>query len=203
MAKIVESCLEWGSATAALPGQTESGDLHLVVSSAEKAVVAVVDGLGHGPEAAAASRIAIETVKEHLDEPVISMLRRCHECLRVTRGAVISLASFNARDAMMTWVGIGNVAGFLFRADQNLPHETLLLRAGVLGVLLPPLQAAVLPVDPGDVVVFATDGVRTTFAENIVPNTSPRTTAEDILGKYNKGTDDALVLAARYRGSPS
>jgi negative regulator of sigma-B (phosphoserine phosphatase) len=203
MAKIVESCLEWGSATAALPGQTESGDLHLVVSTAEKAVVAVVDGLGHGPEAAAASRIAIETVREHVNEPVISMLRRCHECLRQTRGAVISLASFNARDAMMTWAGIGNVAGFLFRADQNLPHETLLLRGGVLGALLPPLQAAVLPVDPGDVLLFATDGVRTDFAENIIPIASLHTTAEAILTNYNKGTDDALVLAARYRGLPS
>jgi negative regulator of sigma-B (phosphoserine phosphatase) len=203
MAKIIEACLEWSAATAALPGETESGDLHLVVSTAERAVVAVVDGLGHGVEAAAASRTARETLKEHVNEPVISMLLRCHESLRPTRGAVISLASFNARDAMMTWVGIGNVAGFLFRANQNLPHETLLLRSGVLGALLPPLQAAMLPIDPGDVLLFATDGVRADISEYIPPNVSLQATAERILAKYNKGIDDALVVVARYRGLPS
>jgi negative regulator of sigma-B (phosphoserine phosphatase) len=203
MAKMSQACLEWGAATAMLPGQTESGDLHLVVSTPERTFVAAVDGLGHGTEAAVASRVAAETLRECPNEPVISLLRRCHENLKPTRGAVISLASFSFRDAMMTWVGIGNVAGFLLRADQNLPNETLLLRSGVVGVQLPPLQAAVLPVGPGDVLVFATDGVRTDFAENIMPTASIQTTAERLLAKYNKGTDDALVVVARYRGPTS
>jgi phosphoserine phosphatase RsbX len=65
------------------------------------------------------------------------------------------------------------------------------------------LQAEVLPVGPGDVLVFATDGVRTDFADNIVPSASLQTTAERLLAKCNKGTDDALVVAARYRGPTS
>jgi serine/threonine protein phosphatase PrpC len=205
MAKMIEACLEWAVATATLPGQTKSGDLHLVVSNAERALVAVVDGVGHGEEAAAASQIAVETLKEHQNEPVLSMLRRCDERLRPTRGVVISLASFNTRIARMTWVGVGNVEGLLLRADPNLPHETLLLRSGVvgaLGALLPTLQAAVLPICPGDVLLFATDGVRTAFAENIASHVSLQSTAERILDKYNKGTDDALVVAARYHGLP-
>lgn len=200
-----QTCLEWAAATATLPGQTTSGDRCLVLSNAEWAIVAAVDGLGHGEEAAAASQIAVETLKEHQNEPVLSMLRRCDERLRSTRGAVISLASFNARVARITWVGIGNVAGLLFRADPNLPRETLLLRNGVVGVLgafLPPLQAAIVPIDPGDVLLFATDGVRTDFLEKIDPRVSLQATAERILAQYNKGTDDALVVAARFQGFP-
>jgi phosphoserine phosphatase RsbX len=203
MAKMNQAFLEWGVATAMLPGQSESGDLHVVVSTPGRTFVAAVDGLGHGAEAAVASRVAAETLNEYPNEPVISLLRRCHENLKPTRGAVISLASFNFCDAMMTWVGIGNVAGFLLRANQNLPSETLLLRGGVVGVQLPSLQADVLPVGPGDILVFATDGVRTDFTGNILPSASLQSTAERLLAKYNKGTDDALVVAARYRGPTS
>jgi negative regulator of sigma-B (phosphoserine phosphatase) len=203
MAKMKQAWLEWGAAAAMLPGQCESGDLHVVVCAGERTFIAALDGLGHGAEAAAASRVAAQTLKEYPDEPVISLLRRCHENLKPTRGAVISLASFNFADAMMTWIGIGNVAGFLLRTGQKLPNETLLLRSGVVGVQLPPLQPAVLPVGPGDVLVFATDGVRTDFAENIMATASLQITAERLLAKYNKGTDDALVVAARYRGPAS
>lgn len=192
--------LEWAAATAILAGEKESGDRHFVRCRSDTALVAVVDGLGHGAEAAAAARVAVDTLQEYADEPVLSLIRRCHECLRPTRGAVMSLASFGFRDGMLTWVGVGNVAGFLLRADHRSPTETLLLRSGVVGDQLPPLQAAVLPVAPGDVLVFATDGVRSDLAANIVVNVSLQTTADRILAKCNKGTDDALLVLARYHG---
>ena len=56
--------IEWGVASRALPGETRSGDLHVVESFAGGALVAAVDGLGHGEEAAdAADRVARS--KEH------------------------------------------------------------------------------------------------------------------------------------------
>jgi phosphoserine phosphatase RsbX len=193
-----EACLDWAAAAAVLSGQTESGDRHYVRCRSGSAMVAAVDGLGHGAEAAAAARTAIDALEEYADESLVELLRRCHECLRPTRGAVISLASINFRDDMLTWLGVGNVAGFLLRADRGLPTETLLLRSGVVGDHLPPLQTAELRVVPGDVLVFATDGVRADFAESIVVNGSLQTNADQILANYDKGTDDALVLMARY-----
>jgi hypothetical protein len=51
----------------------------------------------------------------------------------------------------------------------------------------------------GDTLVLATDGVRGGFADEIQAFGEPRELATSILKRYAKGTDDALVLVARYR----
>jgi hypothetical protein len=113
------------------------------------------------------------------------------------------VASLNISHGLMTWLGVGNVYAVLLRGGRGLPlaEESLLLRAGVVGGQLPQLQAAVLPVNAGDAVVFTTDGVRNDFERRLAQQQSPQKAAEDILARCGKKTDDALVLVARYWGS--
>lgn len=193
--------VEWGQAARALSGP--SGDLAIVRPFDDGALVAVVDGLGHGAEAAEAARLAGEQLERYARESPIALLRRCHEALRGTRGAVMSLASFNTRDDTMTWVGVGNVEGVLSRAQpvQGATRETVLLRGGVVGYDLPPLQAFVVAVAPGDTLVFATDGVRPEFTGGLRPSIPPARQAEELMARYGKVTDDALILVVRYLGT--
>ena len=113
------SLLEWGVAAVAIPGEKESGDLHFVEPFLNGALLAVVDGLGHGCEAAVAARNAVETLRAHPQESVITLLNRCHENLRATRGVVLGMAAFNAVEDTMTWLGVGNVEGMFFRHDAE------------------------------------------------------------------------------------
>jgi negative regulator of sigma-B (phosphoserine phosphatase) len=196
--------LELGVATLALGGQTVSGDQHLVKSLAQGILVVVIDGLGHGQEAAHAAKIAVNTLNaaaDHASLSIIALIQRCHEALSQTRGVVMSLALFNELDYTMTWAGVGNVAGVLLRADSatNPPQENILLRGGVVGYQLPILTAAVIPVMPGDLLIFATDGLDSSFAHGIPVNEPPQRLATRILAQHGKGTDDALVLVARWR----
>src|SRR6266446_1578813 len=151
--------LEWGVAAQALPGETESGDLHVVKQLHNGALVAVVDGLGHGAEAALAARTAVDTLNEHAEESVITLLKRCHKNLRGTRGVVMTMAAFNAREDTMTWLGVGNVEGVLFHQDSDAKptYESLLLRRGVVGGRLPPLNATIIPIARGDTLILVTD----------------------------------------------
>ena len=165
--------------------------------------MAAVDGIGHGDGAAAAAKMACSILEAHANEPVIALVRRCHKSLRATRGVVMSVASFNVPRGLMTWLGVGNVQGILLRPAiaTNLAEESLLLRAGVVGSQLPPLQAAVLPVAPGDILILATDGVSSSFAREFTQGESPQKAAQGILARHGKGSDDALVLVARYVGN--
>jgi negative regulator of sigma-B (phosphoserine phosphatase) len=70
----------------------------------------------------------------------------------------------------------------------------------VVGAQLPQLQGAILSVSPGDTLIFATDGVRSDFARDVLADDPPQRTADRILAQYSKGNDDALVLVARYLG---
>ncbi len=199
------AALEWGVASRRLAGEPESGDLHLVKAFDGGVLVAVVDGLGHGPEAAAAASRAVVTLKAHAAEPVDALLKRCDEALRGTRGAVLSLASFNTGRREMTWVGLGNVEGLLLTAHENGERErqSLVMRGGVLGSRLPPVHPAALPIRPGDTLILATDGVRADFATGDVPAEAPQRLADRILTRWAKATDDALVLVARFTGAPA
>ena len=194
--------LEWGVAAQALPGEAISGDRHVMQAFPSGALVAVIDGLGHGEEAATAAEIAVTTLIGHAHESVITLLNRCHEQLRASRGVVMSMASFNTVEGTLTWAGVGNVEGVLRRAGTNVSDETLLLRGGIVGIQLPPLFASIIPVMPGDTLIFVTDGITPGFADKLNLRDPPQELADRILAQHSKGTDDALVLIARY-GTPS
>lgn len=114
----------------------------------------------------------------------------------------MTLASFNGRDDTITWLGVGNVEGVLLRADSATPDRaSVLLRSGVVGYRLPPLHSSVLRVNRGDVAVFASDGVRSGFGEDLSLEEPPQRLADRIVATFRKGTDDAVVLVVRYLGS--
>jgi phosphoserine phosphatase RsbX len=183
-------------------GQAASGDRHLVKPFPDGVLVAVVDGLGHGPEAAAAAALAVRTLESYAEQPVISLVERCHKTLRGTRGAVMSLASYSARESTMAWVGVGNVEGVLLRRPGTLRagRESLLLRGGLVGTQVPTLTAAVIPVKWGDILILASDGIRREFAGDVIVTDPPQKIADRILAEHGKTTDDALVLVSRYLG---
>jgi negative regulator of sigma-B (phosphoserine phosphatase) len=194
--------VEYGVAKKVLSGHGESGDRHFVRCNQNGVLIAAIDGIGHGEEAANAARTAESVLNEENDIPAISLIERCHERLRGTRGAVMSLASVDVVHGLMTWVGVGNVQGVLTRADisRGAAQEMLLLRGGVVGAVLPPLQATVLPITKRDTVYFVTDGIRSNFAESLTALENPQRAADRILEQFNGGKDDALALVVRLMG---
>ena len=201
----MDEIVDWGVASRALAGEPVSGDLHLVATFDQGALAAVIDGLGHGPEAAEAARAAAAVLSRRSDASVSDLIQLCHQELRQTRGVAMSLASFNARSNVMTWVGVGDVEGVLapaVGAAERSP-QWILLRSGIVGYRLPPLRETALPVAPGDTLIFATDGVHPGFDSDDGTRRSPQEIADDILARLGKFTDDALALVVRYWGATS
>jgi hypothetical protein len=194
--------VEYSVANFTLRGQGESGDDHLVCCNQNGVLIAAIDGIGHGKDAADAAKAAASILRSGADEPVISLVQNCHEQLRRTRGVVLSLASIDTAHGLMTWLGVGNVQGVLKRvgSKQSNGQETLLLRGGVIGSQLPALQATVLPIAQGDTLYFVTDGIRSDFAQSLTAMENPQRAANRILENYQNGNDDALVLVTRLTG---
>jgi phosphoserine phosphatase RsbX len=194
--------IEWGVAARPLPGETRSGDAHVIEPFPGGVLVAAVDGLGHGPEAADAAQAATEILIKNAHEPPIDLVRRCHEGLWGTRGAAMSLASFAESGRTMSWLGVGNVDASLIRSGRGsrASRESLILRAGVVGYRLPMLRPSVISVVPGDMLILATDGIEGFSLDEHAMTLPPQRVAEDILTNFARETDDALVLVARYRG---
>jgi negative regulator of sigma-B (phosphoserine phosphatase) len=192
--------IEWGVAARTLPGETVSGDLFVVRENDAGVLVGVVDALGHGSEAGATAEIAVATLTKFSTEPLVHLLQRCHQALIGTRGVVMSLAWFSRSDRTMIWLGIGDVEGEIVFSDPNLQPSktTLVTRGGIVGARLPVARPWVIPVSGGDILIFSTDGIRSGYVNGVAPTGPPQKIAEQILERFGKMTDDALVLVARY-----
>ena len=204
----METLIVWGVALRALKGQKVSGDLYLVESSEEGFLIAAIDGLGHGPQAAAAAQIAATTLRTNARDSAVQLLNRCHEELKQTRGVAMSLASFNKPLNSLWWVGVGNVEGVRLHLDENgkLSSESIPLRGGVVGYQLPPLRPSLSRIEPHDTIIFATDGIQSGFIKGLTAKSlseQPQQLADHLLAAYDKGTDDSLVLVVRYLGCES
>jgi serine/threonine protein phosphatase PrpC len=167
------------------------------------ALAVVIDGLGHGKDACEAASSAERILRADPGAAVTELVQRCHEALRGTRGVVMSIASFDARAATMTWLGVGNVEGLLVRRAPEAGGEAVAQRGGTVGYLLPTLVPRTLQVAPGDTLVLATDGISGGFKSAVRQLRSAQEIADEILHTWGKSTDDACVLVARFLGAPT
>ena len=195
--------IEWGIATQCRRGEAVSGDVAVVCLTPEGALVAGIDGLGHGREAARAARRAATVVRESPGQDLVRLVQRCHRALRGTRGAAISLAFISALESRLTWLGVGNVEGRVLSGDPatTRPTGSLALARGVPGHELPAVRAATIAMAPGDVFALATDGVDASFADALELSGSSQTISERILAEHWKPPDDALVIVVRFLGA--
>ena len=195
--------VEWSVAKRCRRGEAMSGDLAVVNVLPDGALVAGVDGLGHGAEAARAAGRAGDVVRASPGPDLVRLMQRCHIALRGTRGAAISLAFISASEGGMTWLGVGNVEGRVvsYNRSATRPKGSLALGRGVAGYELPAVRTAALEIRPGDVLILATDGVDPSFADSLDLSGSTHAITERIMARHRKPADDALVVAVRYLGA--
>ncbi len=187
-------------ATLPIPGQAESGDLSLIKRVGKGTLLAVVDGLGHGQDAASAAHAAVGALDRYSREPLTDLVRRCHEALVGLRGVVLGLAYLDPQAATMAWLGVGNIGGVLLRADLgNRPSRiTLVPNAGFIGAEQAHPTTRSVPLALGDTVILYSDGIKDGFAESLALSNTPQEIADVVITRHVKGNDDALVLVARY-----
>lgn len=194
--------VECASAVVPLPGQTSCGDRAVVAEFPGGVLVAAVDGLGHGAEAELASSAAAQVLEAEPGAPIDELVVRCHERLRVTRGAVMTVSRFEAA-GRITWVAVGNVDGYLVRAanQPSTRREAVIALGGIVGYRLPALRPRTFDLQVGDTLVLATDGIRHGFDGAASQARPVQELADEILARFASGRDDACVVVARYRGA--
>ena len=183
------------------PQETVSGDAWGAWERAGGCRIAVVDGLGHGPEAAEAARVALETLAGCVAEGLTEALRRCHAALRGTRGAALSLADVDVERGILTYAGVGNVEARVWEVGHEERSERPMVQRGVVGGTLPRVTAFEVGLVGEWRVVMHTDGVSARFdLGELAGDTSLEELAERVLAGWGRMTDDATVVVAGRAG---
>lgn len=164
-------------------------------------LLGVVDGLGHGIEAAEAADLAVQAITQNAGASLQDLVQGCHTALRRTRGVAMTLVLLDLQRASLSWIGVGNVEAVLVPAEEDGRQQVPLLMGGIVGHQLPRLKVSQHPLSPGDLIILVTDGIDRAFAERVIESEDPQEIADALLENCRKGNDDALVLVVRYLGA--
>lgn len=196
--------IEWATAGRPRPGEHASGDQSLAIGIDDGAALfAVLDGLGHGPDAAKAALAAADALENNRQERVEVLIQLCHRVLGGTRGAAMTLARVDFEAGHLCWTGVGNVSANLVAKTVSgiQVRSAARLAAGIVGYRIPEITPAqVVPIRTGDLIIIASDGIADDHLGYLDFAATAPVIADQILGKHAKETDDAMVLAARHRG---
>ncbi|HYN89730.1 MAG TPA: SpoIIE family protein phosphatase [Ardenticatenaceae bacterium] len=190
--------LDIGAVSRPHPGFEENGDAYLVRPYQDGAVlVAVVDALGHGPEAARIAEKALDFLSASTTEGLGVLLRGCHEHLKGMRGAAIALVRIEPLPGRLHYCGVGNVEARL--AGQT-PARPISYN-GIVGAVLPSFKLFDFSFRPGDLLLLHTDGISARFnlaAYGDLTGQPAQLIAAAIARDWARPTDDATILVLRH-----
>ncbi|HET6288532.1 MAG TPA: ATP-binding protein [Amycolatopsis sp.] len=181
-------------------GEERCGDALALATGSGVRTIAIVDGLGHGPEASDAAEAAIDVFRQRPGRSLPEHLTAMHRTLRQTRGAAVALARISGD--LLEFCGVGNISGLVLTPGRSRP---LLSLPGVVGFSLPAMHVRSL--DPGvhHVVVLHTDGIGTTWRgpAPLGPLPVPTLLAADLAQHHRDPRDDATLIALGPSGDPA
>lgn len=171
-------------------GERANGDRPFVrVDSPARALIAVVDGLGHGPEAALAATAATNFLTSApLDLPLADLMRKLHDALLGTRGAAGTICV--VRDGTLEVCAVGNVE---LRCTARVP---LVSSAGVLGVRVARFHTCAVTVRTRTRFAVFSDGISSRASLEEVRALTPAAACDAIMRAHRRREDDATILIA-------
>lgn len=189
-----------GAVDVAKPGEEVSGDGWAVQVEGGQLCCMVVDGLGHGPAAAAAAAAAMQAFDQApLREP-LPVLQAIHEAMRATRGGAVAVLRADRSRAEVSFAGVGNIAGGV----AGVRVRRMVSLNGTAGGAVPRLRAFEYPCAAPEVVILHSDGVSTAWSLASYPGLvthDPTVIAAVLLRDHGRGRDDATVLVVRDRAA--
>ena len=182
------------------PGEDICGDTWTCRLTREGVAILVVDGLGHGPSAADAARAARGLFQEGPDDASVArMLDRLHRGLRATRGAAAAIAHVEPRRELVTYAGVGNIAGLILGGEHP---RAMVSHNGILGHEVRRIQEFTYPWPPRSTLVLHSDGLTSHWSLDGYPGVircHPGLIAGLLYRDFRRPHDDVTVVVASPR----
>jgi anti-sigma regulatory factor (Ser/Thr protein kinase) len=192
-----ESGLAVGGMSVPVKGETVCGDAWAVIEADGRAVLLVVDGLGHGAGAAEAAGAAVQAFAHHAALAPEPLLERLHGALRATRGAAAAVAELDRRRGVVRFAGVGNVAATMV---TDAGTRSLVSLHGTLGHDVRKLREFQYPWTPGVLLVMASDGLVSHWTLDAyagLAHRHPALVAGVLYRDFQRGRDDTTVVVLR------
>jgi len=192
-----------GGLSVPIAGEQQCGDGWAMWTAGELMSIFVSDGLGHGPQAAQATRAAVNAFRVHAERPAADVIRFVFDALKSTRGAAIAVAELDRREGRARYCGLGNISGVIVRPDGRTQH--MVSHNGIAGHTMRRLQEFTYEWPPGSLAIVHSDGVGTDWSIDKYRGLNtrrPDVIAGVIYRDHRRQRDDSTVVVAR-NGTPN
>ena len=178
-------------------GERVSGDAVVLEHRNENLFMAIVDALGHGPQANAVANQAEQFLRDSWSCDVLDTMHRLHSALKGTIGAAAGLCAVDRGTRELRYAGVGNTVLRTFGSQAT----RLISADGIIGSRFrtPAVQSA--PLNESSVILLYTDGVSDRFDVEQYPQInfhSASVIARRIVARFGKPYDDATCMAMRF-----
>lgn len=173
-------------------GESVCGDDWAVVQDGAAWLLAVIDGLGHGPEARRAAQLARGTLTRLPALPVDRLVEEMGRDLKPSRGACVGLARVDLAARLVSCVIVGNVeiAGASTAPIRPVPSP------GILGREIRKLRVFEAPVAYGDRLYLYSDGISRRVELSRYRALAPQQAADAVVRDFGQSHDDATCMVA-------
>jgi anti-sigma regulatory factor (Ser/Thr protein kinase) len=183
----------------AKPGEEVCGDAWDEEPRRDGTTLLVADGLGHGPAAAEAAAVAVQTFRGGRNKRPGERLDLIHAALRATRGAAVAVLDIDLPERVVRFAGLGNISAFI---DDGGAVRHLVSHNGTAGHVARRIEEYTYPWPAGGVLVMHSDGLATVkdlagYAGLLARH--PGVVAGVLYRDFVRGRDDATVVVAAGR----
>ncbi len=195
----VDQRMVLGATCIPYPGERVCGDGWVTHARPDgKFLMMLVDGLGHGPQAAFAADTAVAAFRYALQRSATpaELIHATHGALRPTRGAAVAIAEIDPIAHVVHFTGVGNITATIL-SEQN---QNLVSHNGIVGHQMSRVREFSYAWPVGATLVMHTDGLlsRWTFDEHPgLLSRHPSMLTTVLYREHTRGRDDATVLATR------
>jgi anti-sigma regulatory factor (Ser/Thr protein kinase) len=189
----------WGVISRPAPREVRCGDGWRVAERDAEFTLMMVDGLGHGAEAAEAADVAMDVFDSDPFAPLPTMLQNAGIRMQRTRGGAMAAARVNATSRNLRFVGVGNIAGHL-RSREAEGGRGLVSHNGIVGGAVRKIQEFEYDCPVDGLLVMHSDGLQTRW--NLEPyagllSRHPAVIASVLYRDFTRGRDDVTVAVVR------
>jgi anti-sigma regulatory factor (Ser/Thr protein kinase) len=188
-----------GGLNVPLRGEEICGDAWEVRAHDHGMDVLMVDGLGHGPEAAKAAAGASRAFLARGGRTPAQYLDEAHDALQGTRGAAMGVAVVDASRGQAAFAGVGNTVATVVTGDAV---QHFVSFGGIVGQREIPRREFTYAWAAGSMFLGHSDGINTRWSLAAYPGLEsrhPSLIAGVLYRDFARGRDDASLVVIKAR----
>lgn len=194
----MDTSVDIGVVCLPMPGEDVCGDAWAIAADKSGCSVMVADGLGHGPQAAAAAEPATAMLAAYPLYSPTQLLDATHGALRATRGAAVAIGRLTYATATFNFAGVGNIATTVLHAQGR---KQLMSHNGIVGANVRKIQEFGVPWQDNDILILHSDGLASHWSFDAYPGlllADPAIIAAVLYRDFWRRRDDVTVLVMRH-----